>query len=360
MSVVLREACSRCMRRSRLIGRIAGSIDNAVAGRPTAATPLLALSDHELVAALASMKPPTSAGPPPKIDPSVGWVCRHSDGYPRRMHRLDEVDLGSPAVVWFVGDPACVADAGVGPAVTIIGTRKASAYGIAVAEQLGRGLAAAGVTVISGLALGIDAAAHRGVVSGTGRALAVLAGGADAPYPPSNRRLYADVVAHGAVISELPPGSPSFRWGFPARNRLMAALGLLTIVVECRERSGTLITVAQAQQLGRPVAAVPGPIDTPFARGSNTLLREGAPPILSVSDVLDELFGVGLGERISPPERQRPGDPLQLTVLEAIEGGESLEQIGERLSARGVRGALGQLELGGHLVRDPFGGYRAR
>lgn len=348
------------MRRSRLIGRIAGSIDSAVAGRPTAAAPLLALSDHELVAAVGSMNRQASTVQRREIRPDVGWVCRHSDSYPHRLHRLDEVGLGSPAVVWFVGDPASVAEAGVGPAVTIIGARKASAYGITVAEQLGRGLAAAGVTVISGLALGTDAAAHRGAVSGRGSALAVLAGGADAPYPRSHRRLYADVVARGAVISEMPPGSPSFRWGFPARNRLMAALGLLTIVVECRERSGTLITVAQAQQMGRPVAAVPGAIDTPFASGSNALLREGAPPILSVSDVLDELFGVGVGERISMPERARPGDPLQLAVLEAIEGGESLEQIGARLPARGIRGALGQLELDGHLVRDPFGGYRAR
>jgi DNA protecting protein DprA len=162
-----------------------------------------------------------------------------------------------------------------------------------VAHALGRGLAAAGVTVVSGLALGIDAAAHRGALAAGGEPLGVLAGGVDVPYPRRNRALHAHVHADGVLVSELPPAHRPQRWSFPARNRIMAALGRLTVVVEAAESSGTLITAEFAAQLGRELGAVPGHVTAQGAAGSNRLLREGAAVIRSPEDALDELLGVG-------------------------------------------------------------------
>src|SRR3954471_2453195 len=171
---------------------------------------------------------------------------------------------------------------------------------------MGRGLGVAGVTVISGLALGIDAASHRGALAGGGAALAVLACGPDLAYPRRHLRLYEEIVDRGVVVSELEPGTQPFQWSFPARNRIMAALAELVVVVEAREASGSLITSPFATQLGRDVAVLPGQVTARVAAGSNGLLREGATLVRNAEDVLDELFGVGVGQREPPVPDPEP------------------------------------------------------
>ena len=173
-----------------------------------------------------------------------------------------------------------------------MGTRRASADGLEVARALGRGLAAAGVTVVSGMALGVDSAAHAGALESSGRTVAVLAGGADVPYPPSKARLHQLIAERGCVVGELPPGFVAMRWCFPARNRIIAALAHMTIVVEAARRSGSLITAEIAADIGRDVGAVPGPVTAWRSAGTNALLRDGATVIRDAADALDVAVGV--------------------------------------------------------------------
>ena len=184
------------------------------------------------------------------------------------------------------------------PPVALVGSRKASPHAIEMARELGRGLAAAGVTVVSGLALGVDASAHVGALEGRGTPVAVLGGGPDVVYPRANAALHERIAVKGVLMSELPPGQRPFRWSFPARNRIMAGLCDATVVVEAAEGSGSLITTEFAEDLGRIVGAVPGPALWARARGSNALLRSGAAVITRTEDVLDELYGVG----VRPPD----------------------------------------------------------
>jgi DNA processing protein len=174
-------------------------------------------------------------------------------------------------------------------AVAIVGSRRASAYGVAVAERLGRELASCGVTVVSGLARGVDAAGHRGALAGGGRTIAVLGCGVDVVYPPEHRRLMAQIIEAGAVVSEFPPGTPPLPHHFPQRNRLISGLGLGVVVVEGRERSGALLTADCALEQGREVFAVPGSIFDETSRTPHRLLQQGAKLVARVEDILDEL-----------------------------------------------------------------------
>jgi len=254
------------------------------------------------------------------------------------------------------------------PAVALVGTRNPSPYGLEMAYDLGRGLGAAGVPVVSGLALGIDAAAHRGCVDSGGTAVAVLAGGPDVPYPRTNRRLYERIRKSGAVISELPPGQSAYRWAFPARNRIMAGLAAVTVVVEAADPSGSLITSVFAADLGRTVAAVPGRVTSRFSAGSNRLIKDGALMVTSPRDLLDELFGAGsrvpaagAGDDDRPGVRPGPAlDPLEQGALDAVEAGLGIDGVCTHagVPAREARALLARLESSGHLHRDGLGGYR--
>ncbi len=184
-------------------------------------------------------------------------------------------------------------------AVSVVGTRTCTPYGISSAEELGYQLAKEGAVVVSGLAKGIDGASHRGALRAGGFTAAVLGGGVDVVYPAENRRLYEDIAATGVLLSEYPPGTEPMGSHFPVRNRILSGLSLAVLVVEAPERSGALITANTALEQGQDVFAVPGPIDAPNSRGSNRLIRDGAGLVTCGWDILE-------GYRSRFPHRLRP------------------------------------------------------
>ena len=281
----------------------------------------------------------------------IDTVCVHSDSFPAPLR-----DLHQPPRVLYATRLDVLAQIDE-PAAVVIGSRRPSEYGRTMAYSLGRGLGAAGVPVVSGLALGIDAIAHRGCLDGRGRTIAVLACGVDVPYPRTNRRLYERIRDLGAVVSEMPPGTRPSRWLFPARNRIMAALGQVTVVVEAAQRSGTLITADCAADLGRDVAAVPGRVTSDVAAGTNALLRSGAALVTGPQDVLDLLYGVGAREL--PAETGPELGPQERRVLEAVARGYDIDALGRELeiSAARLRATLARLELQGVVRRAPSGTY---
>ena len=192
--------------------------------------------------------------------------------------------------------------------VAVVGTRRATSYGLRLAEQFGSALAGAGWPVVSGLAKGVDGAAHRGAVSAGGVSTAVLGCGPDRWYPAMHRRLGEMILEHeGAVVSEYPPGTPPSGWRFPPRNRIISGLSAVTVVVEARPNGGALITAKAAVEHGREVLAVPGDIDRATSEGCNLLIRDGAIPVLGADDLVEAVSLV-----LGPPHRiiTRPGGAL--------------------------------------------------
>jgi DNA processing protein len=241
--------------------------------------------------------------------------------------------------------------------VAVVGSRRASAYGIQVAGSLAQGLARAGITVISGMALGADAAAHSGALDAGGLTLAVLPGPPEEPYPRDKRRLHAAILEHGAAVSELACPVGVRRWMFLARNRLIAGLAAMTVVVEAAERSGALVTARMARELGRPLGAVPGRVTSTQAAGPNRLLADGAIVVSGAQDVLDGLFGAGERHaeadwrpRLSP-ERRR----LLSALAEAADTSDALARAG--LDADRGLAEVAELELDGYLRRGPGGRF---
>ncbi len=174
--------------------------------------------------------------------------------------------------------------------IAMVGSRQASTYGKYTTERISRELAIKGVTIVSGLARGIDAAAHRGALTAQGRTIAIMGSGLDVIYPPENKKLYAEIVQSGAVISEYPPGTPPLASNFPARNRIISGMSYGVVVVEAGEKSGSLITARLALEHGREVFAVPGSIDSAGARGTNKLIKQGAKLIENIDDILEDIF----------------------------------------------------------------------
>ena len=256
--------------------------------------------------------------------------------------------------------------------VAIVGTREASPYGIRVAQALGRAFADAGAVVVSGMARGVDSAAHQGAlatartgaraVGGLGaaqeaRTVAVLGTGPDVPYPAGNRALHGDLAERGLVVSESRPGTKAFQGCFPRRNRIIAALARLTIVVEAGHKSGALNTASQALELGRLVAAVPGPIDDPRAAGSNTLLRDGAQVVTTIDDALG-LLGLSRNKPAARPEL----GIVEAEVWDVVKGGGvSADAISAASGCpiREVLAAVAKLELLGLVTVEDSGTVRA-
>ena len=284
----------------------------------------------------------------------VWRVSRGDACYPAA---LEDLDRRAPAVLSGCGHRDALAGWDPDAAVTVVGARRASGYGIAVAEELSRLLGAAGLTVVSGMARGIDAAAHRGALAGGGLTIAVLGGGPDVVYPATERRLYRRIVDGGAAISEWPAGKKPAAGCFPARNRLMAAMSQVTVVVEAAERSGSLITAREAAGLGRTVGAVPGPVTSWLSAGTNHLLADGALVVRDGQDVLDAMLGVGA----TTVRGTGPGlEPELREVLTAVEEGRSTcDAVAMALKASAERAAvsLGRLELLGYVRADAAGRY---
>ena len=362
-------ACDACLRRTWLIARLAGAIEIA-RHEKRALRELLALSEERLIRALGPGAGGDVAAEIEHADPAeilaaadaagLAAVCRHDPAYPRRLCDLRD----APAVLFAAaaGDPvdrlvrlAGGRDRDDPPTVAIVGARRASADGNEIARALARGIAAAGVGVVSGMALGIDSAAHAGTLDRGAPTIAVLAGGADVPYPSSKRALYRRIVDDGLVISEMPPGFTPFRWCFPARNRTIAALGRMTVVVEAAERSGSLITAEVAADLGRDVGAVPGPVTSWRARGTNALLHDGALVVRDAADVLDAVVGLDR----AAPDPAAGLEPRLASLLRAVAGGrDTLAALaGAPDQAQSTHAALTELELLGHLRRVPGGRY---
>jgi DNA processing protein len=374
-------ACAACLRRTWLLAQVAGGLEVAHSRRRPIRS-VMALDEAPLIAAVCGQKglrEQAAAARPVDLlaaaaDAGLEVVCRHGAAYPARLHD----DVAPPAtlfvrggceararLVGLVGGTGQDAEAGRRPpAISIVGTRRASPEGLEVARMLGRGLAGLGVTVVSGLALGVDSAAHTGAVEVCGPTVAVLAGGADVPYPTRKAGLYAAILAAGgAVVSEMPPGFRAFRWNFPARNRIIAALAPVTVVVEAAERSGSLITADLALELGRDVGAVPGPVLSWRSRGTNALLRDGATLVRDVQDAAEMVLGIAgaaaalkraATDTIPPPATLAP--ELR-TLLIAVEGGQDsvAALASDPARAAKVRAGLADLELLG-LIRRTSGG----
>jgi DNA processing protein len=241
--------------------------------------------------------------------------------------------------------------------VAIVGSRHPTPYGVDVARSLGRSLACAGIPVVSGMALGIDSAAHAGALDGGGPTVAVLPGSAARPYPSGKRPLYRRIVTSGAAVSELGPDASVRRWTFLARNRIIAGLAAMTIVVEATERSGALVTARLAGEIGRPVGAVPGRIVTPQAAGPNDLLAAGACLVRGPQDVLDHLFGAGVRLAGADERRQAPPEfrPLLAAIAEGHDTAAALARAG--FAAEKGLAALAALELDGFVRRGAGGRF---
>ena len=349
-------ACDACLRRSWLLGRLAGHLET-VRGR------VLELPDATLIEAIGGREADALAAELEQSDPGallaqasrhgLELTCRHQATYPPRLREL----ACAPAVLHAAGERGRAAALLDGDVVALVGSRKPSEYGIAQARALGRGLAAAGVAVLSGMALGIDAAAHEGALEVGGPTVALLAAGAERPYPASSSRLYRRILAGGAAVSELPAGTPVRRWMFPARNRLIAAAASMTVVVEAAAGSGALLTAALASALGRPVGAVPGRVGSRQAEGPNGLLAAGALVIRGAQDVLDHLFGAGV--RSVAAVQRAPLDPELERLLDAVADGLDTPAALARAGFDPKRGlaALAVLELEGYLRRGAGGRF---
>ena len=259
-----------------------------------------------------------------------------------RIAHLVPTDPGYPALLASISSPPELdvrgtLEPGDALAIAIVGSRQATAYGVEVAETLAADLAARGVTIVSGLARGIDTAAHRGALAAGGRTLAVLGHGIAHVYPPENRGLAEAIVEHGALLSQFPRAIGPFAYQFPARNRTLAGLALGVVVVEAAERSGALITAGLAGDLGREVFAVPGRITSAESRGTNGLIRDGARLVGHWSDIVAELGEPwrraieGAPTSTSLVARPAPGSD-EARMLELLSGDEA--QHIERLIAR--------------------------
>jgi DNA processing protein len=241
------------------------------------------------------------------------------------------------------------------PAVAVVGARSCSPYGRHVARMLGRELAAAGIVIVSGMARGIDGEAHRGALEAGGRTVAVLGCGVDRDYPAAHRDLARQICEQGLIVSEYAPGVEPSPWRFPARNRVIAGLAAVTIVVEARERSGALITADLALEEGREVFAVPGEITSGLSAGTNRLLALGATPLTRVEDVL-RTFGIEQAEAPAPDVSEPAGKVLACLRDSAAGADELSRETG--LAAGVLAAALSELEVAG-LIVEAAGVYRA-
>jgi len=271
-------------------------------------------------------------------------------GYPPLLACIPD----PPPVIWTRGDPSVLER----PAVAVVGSRAATPYALAVAERLASELAGRGVVVASGLARGVDSAAHRGCLDAGGRTAAILGSGLDRIYPAEHLSLAASVSEHGVLVSELAPGAPPLAEHFPLRNRIISGISLGVVVVEACEKSGSLITARCALEQGRDVMAVPGSVLSGRNRGSHALLKDGAKVVESADDILDGLGWSAPAAAAAGPRKSLKTDPLVAQMapgeayeLEALAGmaGTTAPRVLARLMELELQGSVAA--SGGRFVR---------
>jgi DNA processing protein len=281
-------------------------------------------------------------------------------------HVIPLSDPGYPRLLYEIPDPPTllfargVIELANRPALAVVGSRNATPQGVSNAESFAKAFSASGITVVSGLALGIDAAAHRGGLTGEGSTVAVLGTGVDVFYPARNAALAGEIAERGLLLSEFAPGTQPIAHHFPRRNRLISGLGSGVLVVEAAVASGSLITARAALEQGRDVFAIPGSIHSPLAKGCHALIKSGAKLVDCVEDVLSELGGWRHAPTLEAPQAQRavePGllahmgfDPVDLDALCARAG----------MPADKVSAQLLRLELDGQVDALPGGRYQRR
>ena len=313
------------------------------------AAALALVAGAEVASALKS--PPLAAA----VEQALRWasVAGH--------HVITLADANYPAPLLEIGDPPPLlyahGDAGLlgRPGLAMVGSRNATAQGMRNAEAFARSFSNSGLTIVSGLALGIDAAAHRGGLAGAGATIAVLGTGVDVVYPAGNAALHADIAERGLLLSEFPLGTPALAGNFPRRNRLISGLARGCVVVEAALASGSMITARQAGEQGREVFAIPGSIHSPLSKGCHALIKQGAKLVETAEDVLAELGGWRLPAAPEPAPAQAEGllahlgfDPVDIDALCARSG----------LPAEQVSAQLLHLELEGQIAALPGGRYQ--
>jgi DNA processing protein len=268
--------------------------------------------------------------------------------YPERLRQIDQ----SPFVLYLKGN---LIEGDIW-SVAVVGTRRYSDYGQQVAEFLTRTLAEQGITIISGLARGIDGIAHKQALDAGGRTLAVLGSSLDQIYPPEHRGLAERISCQGGLLSDYPPGTPPDGSNFPPRNRIISGLSKAVLIIEAGQKSGALITANYAAEQGKDVFAVPGKITSPLSKGTNRLIKQGAHPLLGAQDVLDFL-NMELVSRQQVARRSLPGNPREALLFNAV-GDEPLhvDELSRKteLAIEEVTATLAVMELKG-LVRKTFG-----
>jgi DNA processing protein len=296
-------------------------------------------------------------------------LLRDSPAYPPRLRDIPD----SPSQLWVRGQRQALD----GHAVAVVGSRRASPGALETARRLASGLAGVGLTIVSGLARGCDAAAHRGALDAGGRTVAVLGSGLDVIYPPEHGDLADEIAGHGAVVSELPPGSPPLPHHFRRRNRLISGLSVGVVVIEANERSGSLITAGYALAQGREVMVVPGTVHAGRNRGGHLLIRDGAALVENAEDVLAVLVHamplpavrsepVSCGAEAPPPNRDVPSphsaeEAIVDPVLDALDPDDpqDFDQLSARLplSTEQLLARLAELELSGQVRRVAGGRF---
>ncbi len=357
------DACPACLRRAWLLETLSARLAYR-ARDPERLLQALALNDEDLIKAIAgrrkaelqerharfacSQLPPTNG---------VERICRHDSRYPVALR-----GAAAPRMLHVAGGVERLRLLLAQPTVAIVGTRRASDYGMEVAYGLARGLSASGITVVSGLAEGIAAAAHQGALCAGAHTVTVMAGGVDVASPASWRGLHRRIAAEGCALAELPCGATTRGWCHVARARIVATLVRMVIVVEAREHPTELLHARLADAAGARIAAVPGRVSAPAARGPHLLLRGGALLVSDPRDVLDALHGVA----VHPVAESRPAPSGRLrAVLEQVgAGNDTVAKLtaGDALDGAPkseVLVALAELELGGAVARGDGGRYVA-
>ncbi len=293
----------------------------------------------------------------------IGVITWQDKTYPRRLREIDQ-----PPPVLYARGELLLEDEW---AVAVVGTRRVTPYGRQIAEQVATTLAHSGVTVVSGLAHGVDAIAHQAALNAGGRTLAVLGCGVDRIYPSDHRRLAERLMEHGALLSDYAPGTPPEAVNFPPRNRIISGLSMAVVVIEAGDRSGALITAGFAAEQGREVFAVPGNINAPQSAGANRLIQQGAHPLLDVRDILDSL-DLDLVTEQQTARKTIPADAVEAKLLSLLsqqpmhvdeirnQADMPIEKISAALTLMELKGLVHQ--VGGMqyiAVREAPGIYRA-